>query len=154
MNRGDVIVVHMSSSHKGEDVIRIGNHRIFNVDAPEKLSFLSTSGSVLLFSHTNGKGKLIDAFLYAKSDAVSSDGWGNEKTRKSYLSLNDRGEWNGRGFPSDRTTSTRVFARYHPYEDTNSSSDWYLTETRGSTFGFTNDNNEYRVPDEDEKETE
>ena len=151
VRKGDMVILHMSAPHKGEDVIRIGNRRIFNLDAPEKMSFLSTNGAVLLFSHTNGKGKLIDAFLYTKSDAVDSDGWGNEKTRKSYESLKTRGEWSGSGFTSDGTTSTRVFARYYPYEDTNTAGDWYLTATRGSTFGYLNDNNEYKAPEEDEE---
>lgn len=152
VSKGDVIVVHMSAPHKGESVIRIGNRRIFNIDADRRLSFLSTSGAVLLYSHTNGKGKLIDAMLYRKSDAVSSDGWGNEKTRETAMSLAERGEWTGRGFISDGTTSTRVFARHYPYRDTNTASDWYLTATRGSTFGFANDNNEHIVPDKEEDE--
>ena len=151
VNRGDVIVIHMSSPHRGEDVVRIGNRRIFNIDAPEKMSFLSTNGAVLLFSHTNGKGKLIDAFIYTKSDAIDSSGWGNEKTRKTSESLKNRNEWYGKGFKSDGNTSTRVFARYFPYEDTNTERDWYLTATRGSTFGYPNDNNEYKEPEEDEE---
>ena len=152
VSKGDVIVVHMSAPHKGEDIIRIGNRRIFNIDAPGKLSFLSTNGAVLLYSHTNGNGKLIDALLYRKEDTVSSDGWGNEKTRRTASSLYERGEWKGKGFTSDGNTSTRVFARYYPYQDTNSSRDWYLTATRGSTFGFANDNNEYIVPDKEDED--
>ena len=154
VSRGDVIVVHMSAPHRGESVIRIGNRRIFNIDAPGKLSFLSTSGAVVLYSHINGNGRIIDAMLYRKGDAVSSDGWGNEKTRETAMSLSDRGEWIGRGFESDGTTSTRVFARHFPYQDTNTADDWYLTATRGSTFGFTNDNNEHVVPEEEDKEEE
>ncbi len=143
LEKGDVVVVQFGRSYEGPETERVSNYTAYYLDAGTDEDFTSTNGAVLLYGHTNGEGRLLDAFLYRKDDTVLADGFGNERTRRAAVRLAELGQWNGEAFESEGNTSTRVFARRHPYMDFDSSDDWYLTATRGSTFGRRNDNNEY-----------
>lgn len=144
VEKGDIIVIYIDKSHNGQDKEYNGMGMTYYLEAEEEEGLLSTNGSVLLYSHTNGKGKLLDAMIYRKSDTQSASGFGNNKTEKTMEYLEAAGAWSGEVLESDKTTSTRTFCRYYPYSDTNTEEDWYLSDTRTSSFGYVNSNQEYQ----------
>ena len=79
---------------------------------------------------TNGKGEVEDAVLYNTSDAENNNGYGNEESEKSAEYLISIDEWSGESAKSDQITSSRVLARYYPYQDSDTSSDFYITAAR------------------------
>lgn len=141
VKKNDIIVI--SWDHEtpgGERVEKDGLFRIYHMDAGSGRTLQGNNGGVILYSHINGQGKIMDALPYNSPDAVMSDGFGNEKSRLSVQHLIGNGQWEGGTVDSDEVTTSRVIARYWPYQDSNTKDDFYITAARNSTFGRRNTN--------------
>lgn len=87
----------------------------------------------LLYANHGGtaSGKFGSAEVLARAAKAVEEGWWRlapGETETTGLSAVD----------SSKATATRSMARRFPYIDTDSASDWYTTENRGSTFGGDN----------------
>ena len=140
---GDIIVIYWDRERSGEMIEYRGNSKTIYLNARKEKTLTSTNGAIVVYSNITGRGKISDAIVWRKSDASNSSGFGSERTRLSYLDLVKRNEWSGDAIFSDNTTATRVFARTYPYEDTNYSDDFHITDTSSSTFGRRNTNKIY-----------
>lgn len=140
MNKNDIIVIYWDKCDALPPTLIRDMEKTYYLFAESDETLIGTNGGVILYSHTNGKGKVEDAFLYNTSDATNNNGYGNEASEESVRYLSSIGEWSGETFRSDYVTSSRVAARYYPYQDTDSASDFYVTAPRMSTFGYPNTN--------------
>ena len=140
---GDIIVIYWDRPRDGDMRVDRGSQKTlyYNAESPKTLT--STNGAIILYSSVTGEGKIEDAVVWRKSDAENSNGFGSENTKLTYESLVSKGEWTGDALYSDNVTSTRVFARTYPYEDTNTRDDFHITDTKGETFGERNTNKIY-----------
>lgn len=141
VKKNDIIVISWDHGTPGGTRIeQDGLYRIYHLDAGSGRTLQGNNGVVILYSHINGGGKIMDALPYNSRDAVMSDGFGNEKSRLSVLRLLEDGQWEGGTVESDEVTTSRVIARYWPYQDSNTKDDFYITAARNSTFGRRNTN--------------
>ncbi len=138
--KNDIIVIYWDRCSSLPSTLVRDQEKTYYLFAESDTTLTSNNGAVVLYNHTNGKGKVQDAFLYNASDAKNNNGYGNSKSENSANYLISIEEWNGETFKSDLVTSSRVAARLYPYEDTNTESDFYITAARNSTFGYPNSN--------------
>ncbi len=138
--RNDIIVIYWDRCQSLPETLQRDSERTYYLFAESPETLISTNGAIVLYNHTNGKGKVEDALLYNSSDAENSNGYGNKASEESAKYLMSIEEWSGKSFSSDQITSSRVAARYYPYDDSNSKDDFYTTAARNSTFGYPNTN--------------
>ena len=143
VRKNDIAVIWWDREPKNRETIKRDRNKTYILYAGSPDTLSSTNGSVVLYSHTNGDGKLMDALLWNKSDATLADGFGNARSRNTYHKMVKAEEWKNGTVHSDRITSSRVFSRYTPYEDTNESRDWYISAPRESSFGYPTNNREF-----------
>lgn len=141
--KNDIIVIYWDRCDSLENTLFRDSEKTYYLFAKAPETLISTNGSVVLYNHTNGKGKIEDAVLYNSSDAVNNNGYGNKKSEESAKYIISIEQWNGESVKSDQITSSRTLARYYPYEDSNSADDFYITKARNSTFGYPNTNVKY-----------
>lgn len=89
--------------------------------------------------------KIIDAIIYSSSNTISSKGFGNKINLRRVEKLKNLKAWEGKGkfcnswaVDSLNSTGTRSISRIHGMNDSNTKKDWYITKTRGATFGTPN----------------
>ncbi len=141
VKKNDIIVISWDREMPGgERTEKNGMYNTFFINAGSEKTLSGSNGVVILFSHINGDGLIMDALPYNSSSASLSDGYGNEKSRVSAERLISDGLWEGETVNSDEVTASRVIARYWPYQDTNTKDDFYITAARNSTFGNRNTN--------------
>lgn len=141
VKKNDIIVISWDREIPGgERTEKNGMYNTFFINAGSEKTLSGSNGVVILFSHINGDGAIMDALPYNSSSASLSDGYGNEKSRVSAERLISDGLWEGDTVISDEVTTSRVIARYWPYQDTNTKDDFYITAARNSTFGERNTN--------------
>ena len=140
LNKNDIIVIYWDRCEALPSTLIRDMEKTYYLYAESEETLIGTNGSIVLYSHTNGKGEVEDAVLYNTSDAENNNGYGNEESEKSAEYLISIDEWSGESAKSDQITSSRVLARYYPYQDSDTSSDFYITAARNSTFGYPNTN--------------
>lgn len=140
LNRNDIIVIYWDRCESLPATLIRDTERTYYLYAESKETLIGTNGAVILYNHTNGKGEIEDSLLYNTSDASNNNGYGNTTSEESAKHLKNIEQWFGNTFRSDQVTSSRVVARYYPYEDTNTASDFHVTAARNSTFGYPNTN--------------
>ena len=144
VKKNDIIVISWDKEVPGgERTEKNGMYNTFFMNAGSEKTLSGSNGVVILFSHINGEGLIMDALPYNSSSASLSAGYGNEKSRISVERLISDDLWQGDTVNSDEVTTSRVIARYWPYQDTNTKDDFYITAARNSTFGERNTNEVY-----------
>lgn len=136
VTQGDIIVIYWDSITVKETVERdLGKHTYYlNARSPSTL--LSTNGIIVLMDELNGN--VMDALVYSNRNSEDYSGFGNEKLEKDVRNLISIEAWVGSAVDSSNVTSSRVLARLPDGVDTDSSSDWFTTKARMSTFGEPN----------------
>jgi hypothetical protein len=96
---------------------------------------------------------IADVVIYSNRTSDSDEHYGGFGTRKVYEHIQEvtlTQEWIHNGIirpesaiNSDDSTATRSYNRYEDKEDTNSSLDWYIVQTSGSSFLEENNTEEY-----------
>jgi len=119
------------------------------MDPPSGLS--GNNGIFTLY--TNPQGQMVDAVFYTNRGRESVDnyqGFGSRKLLEQAQRLQQEGHWvfpdlsPHWGIDSTKGTTTRSFCRNSEGSDANSSTDWHIVPTRGSTFGAPNSNEVYK----------
>lgn len=144
LEKGDILIVYWDSDSDYPSAFKRGDSMTYKLSAESEETLISTNGAIVLYSSINGKGDVMDALLYNKSDAEDSEGFGNIKSQNTYAEMEKLGQWSGATVLSDEVTASRVIARYYPYEDTDTCDDFYITKPRHSTFGYVNTNEAYK----------
>ena len=140
LRKNDIIVIYWDRCESLPSTLYRDGEKTYYLYAKSTETLIGTNGAIVLYNHTNGNGKIEDALLYNTRDAENNDGYGNLASEMSAKYLIEIGQWSGETFKSDQITSSRVAARYYPYEDNNCDSDFYITAARNSTFGYPNTN--------------
>ncbi len=162
VKKNDFIIVHFrapkdavsETTHKGESKLDIAYEEAWDVfHSHEKLTGIGNSnGALVLLKNPNGDP--LDAVIYSnKKDDTTKEKRGFIQ-KEMYAWVKEIETWNmwqsknaSVVFPSDtldptNSTTTRSINRKEK-NDTNSVDDWYIVNTRKSTFGATNSTEVY-----------
>ena len=142
---GDYIVIFWDADGENEIMTAEDGYRIINLYAhsPETLS--SNNGVLVLYDTASGNGEILDAFVYTNGETTSFSGFGSKAVEASYKQLRNEYAWLSDAFNSKNATSTRTVCRKLGSPDTNTKTDFYITVTRGETFGYPNTSGEYTL---------
>ena len=105
------------------------------------------NGVFVLYQSAGLDDDIIDALVYSDGKSSTFSGFGSASVEASVMELAASGQWTGPAADCDDATSTRTLSRWNGNADSNSCSDFYITVTRGQTFGSTNSSLPY-VSDE------
>ncbi len=111
------------------------------------LSGLSANNGALTLTLTpEWESPILDAVVWGNMSTTTYDGFGSERLQAQVAELYRAGHWSGQrssdSINSTYSTATRSFCRYKAV-DTNSSDDWYICDTRKSSFGKPNSEQVY-----------
>ena len=137
----DTVVIYWDTEPESYDVIYDNGMSGYIVSGGSDRTLSGTNGAVLLFDEMDGK--IIDGVIYTTGESELCGGYGNVRTERAAEKLRAIGKWSGDAVSSLSVTATRVIARLPGGVDTDTSSDFFITETSGSTFGRNNIYNPY-----------
>ncbi len=137
VNPYDLIVIYWDREAESlEPVFQNGNFGYF-VNGNSDTTLSGTNGAVLLYDESGGE--IIDGLLYSTGESTLAGGWGNVRTEKAAEYLMLFGGWEGDAVSSLSVTASRVIARLPGGVDTDTASDFFITDTSCSTFGTLNE---------------
>lgn len=139
VNRGDFIVIYWNTIPKSE----LNTPNCYYLYAKQDSALPSNNGVIVLYDSKMGNGEILDALVYSDFNSTTHGGFGNKSTLDSVNQIKDEFEWFGDPVDSTYMTSTRTICRYSNRADTNTSDDFYICDTRNSSFGLPNNNKEY-----------
>ncbi|WP_320127857.1 hypothetical protein [uncultured Sphaerochaeta sp.] len=133
--QGDYIVINFQA----------GNQKAAYVS--QNLGGLGSNNGCLVVTETpEYNSTVLDAVLYGNLTTTSYEGFGSQSLKQSADYLVSCGQWNSssalKSINSTHGTSTRSLCRYKA-QDTNSSEDWYVADTKKATFGTKNTEEHY-----------
>jgi len=143
-NEGDFYVISFKNQEDDDMFI-----------SENKKGLSSNNGCVLLLDSPSYNAKVIDCIIYSNKKSENCEGFASEKTLETAKSLSNIGLWE-KAYPLSETainstyeTSTRTINRKYIKDyffiDSNSNNDFYITVTRGDTFGYINTKDEYLI---------
>lgn len=132
----DTIVIYWDSTPDSFDMIFDNGFCGYIVEGGSDKTLSGTNGAVLLYSEIDGY--LMDGIIYTTGESELCDGYGNTKTENAAIYMMRTGEWEGDAISSLDVTASRVIARFPGGVDTNTSADFFITDTSESTFGMNN----------------
>ena len=147
VERGDYVVIWWDSVPDEEVQENDDGSTVFNLAASSKEGLATNNGVFVVYRTPSGDDDVIDALVYTNGESTSYSGFGSARVEASYNGLTASFDWMGPAFNSRHSTSTRTVSRRNIRMDTDSASDFYITVTRGQTFGRMNSSAEY-VPEE------
>ena len=147
VERGDYVVIWWDSVPDEEVQENDDGSTVFNLAASSKEGLATNNGVFVVYRTPSGDDDVIDALVYTNGESTSYSGFGSARVEASYNGLTASFDWMGPAFNSRHSTSTRTVSRRNNRMDTDSASDFYITVTRGQTFGRMNSSAEY-VPEE------
>lgn len=124
----------------------------------EKLNGLSSNnGCLLINKNPEVNSPIQDCIIYSNKTSSTFSGFANQHIESVAKTLIQKGEWeqsepiSKNAVDTTYETSTRSINRksdqWGNYEDTNRQNDFYITVTSGHTFGFKNNPNQYKIPE-------
>ncbi|MCR5731980.1 MAG: hypothetical protein K6G51_03455 [Sphaerochaetaceae bacterium] len=143
MERGDMIVLYWNSYIKETSYKNKSNKRTYNLMAHSATGLAGTNGVFVIYDMKAGDGEMLDALIYSDFQSTAYSGYGTARVEASANEIINNIQWIGSAVDSSKSTSTRTIARWIGAKDTNSSQDFYITTTRGQTFGEANLSKEY-----------
>lgn len=149
---GDYIVVWWKGHPKIQsECNEDGTHTYsFAVDGSPGLS--ANNGALVLTENPAAQAAIVDAVVYTNRETTTYDGFGSKPLQEMVRHLVASGYWKcadtaapdaSCGIDSTHTSATRSMARVPGLPDTDCASDWFVTETRGATFGEANTDRRY-----------
>ena len=102
----------------------------------------SNNGAIVLCGTPSLGADVLDAVVYSNFSA-SYDGYGTRSAKEKATWVITAGAWKGDPLDSTSSTATRSMSRLQDGRDSDSSADWIITVTGGSTFGTVNSSEAY-----------
>lgn len=146
VERGDYVVVYWDSVPDEAVTRNPDGSRILHIAGGSDEGLASNNGAFVIYPTASGDGEVIDCLVYTNGEATTWSGFGSAAVEASYKELTASFDWMGEAFNSRNATSTRTVSR-RPDRDTDSAGDFYITVTRGETFGRMNTSAEYYPED-------
>ena len=147
VERGDYVVIWWDSRPEVEVVENGDGSTTYNIPAHSDEGLATNNGVFVVYRTPSEDEDVIDALVYTNGESTSYSGFGSARVEASYDDLSESFDWMGPAFNSKHATSTRTVSRRNNRQDTDSASDFYITVTRGQTFGGMNSSAEY-MPEE------
>ncbi len=127
---GDFIVI---AFQQGEPVMEHNSEHLGGLG--------SNNGCITVTESPDWESPILDAVLYSNKTTTTHGGFGSAETEKGALLLFQGRQWDSplpeKAIDSTDSTATRTLCRTN-YSDTNSALDWYVCDTRESSFGREN----------------
>ena len=136
VGKDDLILIYWDHESGSYDPVYDNGRTGYILYAGSDTTLSGTNGAILLYREMDGE--IEDGMIYTTGESELSEGYGNNRTMNAAKKLILLGEWEGDPVPSSSVTSSRVIARLPGGQDTNSASDFFITEARKSTFGMIN----------------
>ena len=114
-----------------------GGTRVFNICAGAADNLPSNNGTLVICDNPALGSSVIDAVVYSNF-SQSHEGYGTRSALERARWVLESGAWNGEAVDRTSSTATRSMGRLPGSQDTDSSRDWIVTVTGGSTFGDAN----------------
>ena len=114
-----------------------GGARVFNICAGSADNLPSNNGTLVICENPALGSDVIDAVVYSNF-SQSHEGYGTRSALERARWVIESGAWSGDAVDSTSSTATRSMGRLPGCVDTDSSRDWIVTVTGGSTFGAVN----------------
>lgn len=144
VRKGQYVVLYIDSKPSSDVKNDLESNNVVVLEANLNSSFPSTNGLCILYDTKLGKGKILDCIAYVSNTASTYSGFGKKELEQGFKVLTDNGDWFGDPINAEKSTSTRTICRYMGKgEDTNTAFDFYIANTRCSSFGRPNTNEEY-----------
>ena len=133
VKRGDYVIIYWTDTPQETVSRNSDGSAVYHLGAGSSTGLGSNNGVFVLYQSAGLDDDIIDALVYSVEASV--------------MELAASGQWTGPAADCDDATSTRTLSRWNGNADSNSCSDFYITVTRGQTFGSTNSSLPY-VSDE------
>ncbi len=137
VSEGDFIVVHWrktlpknTQEHPADNV--------WNICTGEDIKPSAKNGIQTLASSPSQGAKVTDCVIYSAQESELYEGYGKKAVYERVLKALENSWWKGEPVISKNATATRSMSRKLNTGDSDTASDWYTTETKGSTFGSAN----------------
>ncbi len=145
--KGQYIVLYVNSKPNSDVKNELLSNNVVVLEANLETSFPTTNGMCILYDTKVGNGNILDCIVYISNTASTYSGFGSKEIEQGYNKLVNSGDWFGNAINAEKCTSTRTICRYSGNRsDSNSAFDFYIADTRTSSFGSVNTNKEYKEP--------
>ena len=145
VQKGDYVVIYWDHEVDDEIVENSDGSQTVILFADSSTSLATNNGAFVIYDTVSGDGNVLDALVYTNGESTTYSGFGSKSVEASYNELCASFEWIGEAFNSKYSTSTRTVSRWIGKKDTNTAADFYITVTKGETFGRMNSSAEYEV---------
>ena len=135
---GDMIVVWWTEELP--DMVAVDG--VIDICAESGEGLPSNNGAIVLCGTPALGADVLDAVVYSNFSA-SYDGYGTRSAKERATWVIGSGAWEGDPLDSTSSTATRSMGRLPDGRDSDSSADWIVTVTGGSTFGSENSSEAY-----------
>ena len=144
VGKGDYIVVWWVKDDYPENLMDSAGH---DFSAKSNKTPSDNNGVLVLADSPSPGAAIMDAVVYSDF-GESADGFGTAKARDRAVWVVSSGAWQGDAIDSTNSTATRSMARRKPNSsdavlDFDTRADWYVTCTKGATFGAPNTSEPY-----------
>lgn len=147
VKRGDYVIIYWTDTPQETVSRNSDGSAVYHLGAGSSTGLGSNNGVFVLYQSAGLDDDIIDALVYSDGKSSTFSGFGSASVEASVRELAASGQWTGPAADCDEATSTRTLSRWNGNTDSNSCSDFYITVTRGQTFGSTNSSLPY-VSDE------
>ena len=135
VERDDMVVIWWTESLPSDAPERLFG--VFNVCAGTSADPSSNNGTLVLCDNPSLGAVVLDAVIYSNF-SQSHEGFGTKTALQRARWVIDSNAWKGDAIDCTSATATRSVSRLPSGLDTDSSDDWFITITSGSTFGGSN----------------
>lgn len=135
VKKGELVVIWWTEALP-EDVAQ-REAGVWNICAQFSEKPSSNNGTLVLCENPSAGSAVMDAVIYSNF-SQSHEGFGTKAALSRAQWVISSGAWEGEAVDGTSSTATRSVCRFSGIRDSDSSTDWYITVTSGSTFGASN----------------
>ena len=135
VERDDMVVIWWTESLPSG--VRERASGVFNICAETSSDSSSNNGTLVLCENPSLGAMVLDAVIYSNF-SQSHEGFGTKTALQRARWVISSGAWSGDAVDCTSATATRSVSRIPSGSDTDTSDDWFITITSGSTFGGSN----------------
>jgi len=143
VNAGDYIVLYWRIEPKEEETTNSASGKVHHIYVDSDSALGSNNGVVCAYENKSDSEGLLDAVVYSDFMSTTYSGYGSARIEKSVEDIENDFEWFGLAVDVSNATTTRTIQRYPGKKDTNTPADFYISATKGVSFGESNSGNIY-----------
>ncbi len=146
VKRNDMVVIYYKGTAPTQPQRNADGSTVYFWEMPSLPGLPGNNGCIVVSHNPAPAAVILDAVLYTNQTTTTHDGFGSRELKEQALLLIANGAWDSGGqasaamggINSTASTSTRTMARISTTTNSKTAKDWYVTVTRGATFGLPN----------------